>query len=219
LARKSGNVDRSPSIFDVAERHALSKRKRELREEGRPRKAPKTTPVTTKNESIRAIRAARFNSIRESALDPLEYQKKKVDVGKSNIHGLGLFAGESIKLGHIIIEYTGEAISHEEDQIREMRDKEEGKVLTYRFKLDGRTVIDTAACEGNDSRYINHSCRPNSGARTIYLNGSRRLIFYALRDIRVGEEITYDYKFVPETDSSNRIECRCGEESCKGFLN
>jgi hypothetical protein len=202
LTRKGGTVDRSMSIFDVAEREA-----------------PKTTPVTTKNESIRAIRAARFNSIRESAIDPLEHQKKKVDVGKSNIHGLGLFARDFIQQCHMIIEYTGEAISHEEDQIREMRDKEEGKVLTYRFKLDKRTVIDAATCEGNESRYINHSCRPNSGARTIPLNGRRRLIFYALRDIDAGEEITYDYKFVPETDSSNRIECQCGEESCKGFLN
>jgi hypothetical protein len=219
LTRKGGTVDRSTSIFDVAERHTLPKRKRELREEGRPRKASKTTPVTTKKESIRAIRAARFNYIRESAIDPLEYQKKKVDVGKSNIHGLGLFAGNFIQQRHIIIEYTGEAISHEEDKIRETRDKEEGKVLTYRFKLDERTVIDAAACEGNESRYINHSCRPNSGARTIYLNGRRRLFFYALRDIDVGQEITYDYKFVPETDSSNRIECQCGEESCKGFLN
>jgi hypothetical protein len=219
LTRKGGTVDRSTSIFDVAERHALPKRKRELREEGRPRKAPKSTPVTTKNESIRAIRAARFNYIRESAIDPLKYQKKKVDVGKSNIHGLGLFAGDFIQQRHMIIEYTGEAISHEEDQIREMRDKEEGKVLTYRFKLDERTVIDAAVCEGNESRYINHSCRPNSGARTIHLNGRRRLIFYALRDIGAGEEITYDYKFVPETDCSNRIECQCGEESCKGFLN
>ncbi|KAE8440615.1 hypothetical protein EG329_007034 [Mollisiaceae sp. DMI_Dod_QoI] len=218
LIRKGDTVDISTSIFDVAERHALPKRKRELREEA-PLKAPKTTPVTTKSQSNRAIRAARFNYIRESALDPLEYLKKKVDVGKSNIHGLGLFTGDFIQQRHIIIEYTGEEISHEEDKFRETRDKEEGKVLTYRFKLDERTVIDAAACTGNDSRYINHSCRPNSGARIIYLSGRRRLIFYALRDIRVGEEITYDYKFVPETESSNRIECQCSEESCKGFLN
>ncbi|KAF8847839.1 SET domain-containing protein, partial [Acephala macrosclerotiorum] len=151
----------------------------------------------------------------------LKHQKKKVVVRDSTINGLGLFAGEFIKQGNIIIEYAGEEISEEENTIREARDKEQGKVLSYRFRIDRRTVIDADGAErkGNESRYINHSCRPNSKVRVCRLNGRRHLIFYALRNIAVEEEITFDYKFELEIDSSDRIKCRCGTKDCRGFLN
>lgn len=93
--------------------------------------------------------------------------------------GLGLFTNTSFKKGDRIIEYTGEIISVEEANRRG------GK---YLFAINSRWYIDGKGRE-NIARYINHSCAPNAEAR-----GSGKKVFvYALRTIRAGEEIGYDY--------------------------
>jgi SET domain-containing protein len=48
------------------------------------------------------------------------------------------------------------------------------------------------------------------------LNGEKKVYLYALKDIEIGDEITYDYKFPYEDE---RIPCNCKSPKCKGFLN
>jgi SET domain-containing protein len=145
--------------------------------------------------------------------------KMGVYVQKFGIHGKGLFAREYIEAFRFIIEYTGESISNDEDKLREAREKEQNKVLSYRFRIDKHTVIDGDSTEGNDSRFINHSCKPNSRARVISLNRRKHIIIYARRGIQIGEEITSNYNFDREINDLDRIECSCGEKACGGFLN
>ena len=47
----------------------------------------------------------------------------------------------------------------------------------------------------------------------------KRIVIYAKRDIRSGEELSYDYKFDLEPDPAKRIPCICGAPNCRGFLN
>ncbi len=67
-------------------------------------------------------------------------------------------------------------------------------------------LVSLTDCEAAD--YVNHSCAPNSG-----LSGQIALV--AMRDIHVGEEITYDYAM---SDGSNydQFECGCGAAHCRG---
>ena len=58
-------------------------------------------------------------------------------------------------------------------------------------------------------RHINHSCDPNTYVRT---RNSRRLVI-ALRDIRAGDEITYDYCINSGGDTV--WTCRCGAARCR----
>ena len=44
-------------------------------------------------------------------------------------------------------------------------------------------------------RFANHACRPNCEIQKWWVNKISRMALFALRDISVGEEITYDYKF------------------------
>ena len=53
---------------------------------------------------------------------------------------------------------------------------------------------------GNVARYINSSCSPNCYTQVITAGGNKRIVLYAKRDIRRGEEICYDYKFNLEED-------------------
>ena len=56
--------------------------------------------------------------------------------------------------------------------------------------------------------YINHSCNPNAG-----LCGQITLV--AMRDIHVGEEITFDYAMA-DSSSFDEFECACGAPTCRG---
>jgi uncharacterized protein len=60
------------------------------------------------------------------------------------------------------------------------------------------------------SRSFNHSCDPNAGI-------SHRSTLVAVRDIRSGEEITFDYSLtISPTEWS--MKCRCGTPTCRKVL-
>ena len=76
-----------------------------------------------------------------------------------------------------------------------------------------------ATKQGNVARFLNASCDPNCYTKIISLDGTKRIVIYAKRDIKAGEELCYDYKFGFEPDPEKRIPCHCGAEECRGFLN
>ena len=109
---------------------------------------------------------------------PAKISFPKTVVRKSSA-GLGLFAGEPIKKGQIVIEYVGNRMTTAE------ANKKGGQ---YLFEVSSRTTIDGTP-RWNTARYANYSCKPNAEA---VLHGTRVMIT-AMRKIEEGEEITYDY--------------------------
>jgi uncharacterized protein len=107
--------------------------------------------------------------------------RKPYRVGRSRT-GLGLFATAPIEQGAFIAEYTGRRISHGEAQRREARG------ARYMYEINGRWTIDGSGRD-NIARYANHSCRPNAESAVV----KGKVILLALKAIRPGEEITYDY--------------------------
>lgn len=93
--------------------------------------------------------------------------------------GLGLYALDPIKKGACVIEYIGRPAS--EKEIREDKGR-------YLFWTSDTTMINGNIKE-NLARRINHSCVPNCESD---MDG-RRIYIFAVKDIRPGEEITYDY--------------------------
>lgn len=138
------------------------------------------------------------------------------EVRRSRIHGTGVFALRPIRKGRRIVEYTGERVSHKEADSR-YADKDAEDNHTFLFIVDSRTVID-AGVDGNDARFINHSCAPN--CETAIEN--RRVFIYALRNIEPGEELAYDYQIQREDGDPPNIEeifgCRCGAANCRGTM-
>ncbi|KAJ5736665.1 uncharacterized protein N7483_001790 [Penicillium malachiteum] len=148
----------------------------------------------------------------------LKKRKKPVRFARSAIHNWGLYAEENITANDMIIEYVGEKVRQQVADMRERRYLKSGIGSSYLFRIDENTVID-ATKKGGIARFINHSCTPNCTAKIIKVDGSKRIVIYALRDIERDEELTYDYKFEREWDSDDRIPCLCGSTGCKGFLN
>ncbi|KAK6538278.1 histone methyltransferase set1 [Orbilia ellipsospora] len=148
----------------------------------------------------------------------LKKRKKPVRFARSAIHNWGLYAMENITNNEMIIEYVGEIVRQQVADLREKNYLRSGIGSSYLFRIDETTVID-ATKKGGIARFINHSCTPNCTAKIIKVEGTKRIVIYALRDIMKDEELTYDYKFEREIDSEERIPCLCGSSGCKGFLN
>ncbi|KAK3329705.1 hypothetical protein B0H66DRAFT_467124 [Apodospora peruviana] len=122
-------------------------------------------------------------------------------LGKSQLLncGYGLFTAESIAQDEFIIEYTGELITHDEGVRREARRGDvfdESTNSSYLFTLlEHEGIWVDAAIYGNLSRYINHATEPmnNITPKIVYVNGEFRIKFTALRDIKAGDELFFNY--------------------------
>jgi histone-lysine N-methyltransferase SETD1 len=112
----------------------------------------------------------------------LKKRKKPVKFARSAIHNWGLYAMENINKDDMIIEYVGEQVRQQISEIRENRYLKSGIGSSYLFRIDDSTVID-ATKKGGIARFINHSCMPNCTAKIIKVEGSKRIVIYALRDI------------------------------------
>jgi len=130
---------------------------------------------------------------------------KKVIGKASGIAGRGGYAGERIRKGETILLMQGRRVSSEEaDELLEA-----GLIR----QDDPFQVSDTdyVILEGV-SYLLNHSCEPNAGIR-----GERELM--ALRDIKRGEEISYDYSTTVGSDAPHEgswwMKCACGAKACR----
>jgi SET domain-containing protein len=145
-------------------------------------------------------------------------RRKKILGRDSRIHGRGVYAARRILEGERIIEYRGERITWREADRRPPSDPDDPH-HTFLFSLDdGRHVID-ANVGGNSARWINHSCQPNCETEET---DDGRVYIQALRDIRRGEELSYDYCLVIDerlTPTLKRqYQCRCGTPNCRGTM-
>jgi len=134
----------------------------------------------------------------------------------SGIHGLGAFAVKDIPKGTKIIEYAGERISNAEAD-RRYDDDQMRRHHTFLFVLNSKTCVD-AAFEGNEARFLNHSCDPNCEA--VIERG--HIWIEAVRSIPAGTELLYDYQYEDDPDYTEEdlrfYVCRCGAPNCRGTI-
>ena len=140
----------------------------------------------------------------------------------SPIHGNGVFAAANIPKGTRLIRYRGKILTHEQANKRYGNDVDSGH--TFLFTLDDNWVID-ANFGGNSARWINYSCDPNCEA-VLDENEEdpkkSRVFIEAMRAIKPGEELTYDYGITLEERQTERLKriwaCHCGAKRCKGTM-
>ena len=123
----------------------------------------------------------------------------------SPIHGTGGFASHDIPARSRVIEYLGEKITKRESLARCERNNE------YIFAIDDAHDLD-GNVSWNPARFLNHSCAPNCEARFI----GGRIWLVAIREIRAGEELTFNYSY--DLEDYREHPCRCGAASCVGYV-
>ena len=134
---------------------------------------------------------------------------KLYKIKKSNIDNKGLYAARNIKAGRKVINYKGKIITVKETEKNEKFDNDKA---IYLFNLNNKYDLD-GDFEYNTARLINHSCNPNCEVEGKGL----KLWIFALRDIKKGEELSYDYGFGYDKDYKQFV-CRCGAKNCVGYI-
>jgi uncharacterized protein len=148
---------------------------------------------------------------------------RRISARRSPIHGNGVFANFAIAKGEEIIEYKGKLLTNAEADDLYGDGGETGH--TFLFTLNEQYIID-ANQNGNTTRWINHSCAPNCRALVEEsASGDPRrdkVVIEAIRNIKPGEELTYDYGIVLEVPHTARLKklwaCRCGSPKCVGTM-
>ncbi|XP_048334681.2 histone-lysine N-methyltransferase SUVR5 isoform X3 [Ziziphus jujuba] len=154
----------------------------------------------------------------------------KLEIYRTEKKGWAVRAGEAILRGTFVCEYIGEVLDEQEANKRRKRYGTEG--CSYLYEIDAhindmsrliegqaRYVID-ATKYGNVSRFINHSCSPNLENHQVLVESMdfqhAHIGLYANRDIALGEELTYDYRY--ELLPGEGYPCHCEASTCRGRL-
>jgi uncharacterized protein len=138
-------------------------------------------------------------------------------VKESGIHNKGVFAAKDIPEGTKIIEYIGDKVSkHEADVISDKeletsKSNPETHGAVYLFTVNKNYDIN-GNVPYNTARLINHSCDPN--CETDIIND--RIWIKAMKDIKKGEELSYDYGY--EIENWEDHPCKCGSKNCIGYI-
>lgn len=154
---------------------------------------------------------------------PTKRTPPKIRARRSPIHGNGVFAVTDIRKGERLIEYKGRLLSDKRADRLYADDGESGH--TFLFTLNDDWIID-ANVDGNLARWINHGCAPNCETLIEEDDGGDpkkdRVFIEAIRRIKAGEELTYDYHISLDVPHSKRLKalwaCRCGANKCVGTM-
>jgi hypothetical protein len=124
----------------------------------------------------------------------------------SPTQGCGIFAKADIKKGERLAIFGGMIMLIEEMY------QLPPEMQSYTMQIEERFVLGPAGTIPEDTDFFNHSCDPNSGF-------SGQVFLVAMRDIRAGEEVTFDYAMtVSESVGSDMVfslDCACGSPLCR----
>jgi len=131
-----------------------------------------------------------------------------LQVVRSKIHGYGVVATRTFQPGEIIcygdgIVYPGDAEFNDTYAL----------VLPGEDTKNGKPLFFDLVCQ---TRWFNHSCEPNTDVMLKWDDATSTMLAWwvVLREIPVGEEITYDYAFVADVAEP----CACGTPACRGVI-
>jgi histone-lysine N-methyltransferase SUV39H len=142
-----------------------------------------------------------------------------LEIFRTDRKGWGLKARRPVQRGEFIDRYVGEVLTPAQ--------ADERADIIYQFDLDycfnpdeqGEYVVD-AKSKGGVGRFMNHSCEPNCHVRPMFIWGRDETLpeigFFASRDIKDGEELTFDYFGDQKTNGTHP--CECNAPNCKGYL-
>jgi hypothetical protein len=151
------------------------------------------------NVSEEWIPAAGMTQKKEFCMD-----SKKLEVHSSPIKGKGSFACINLTKGDHITTFSGELFSLEAiDEVCAIKGISDDDPL--------QVDVDKFLILNEESRVINHNCNPNAGLRNA-------IELYAIADIKIGDEITFDYSTTVGLNIKWSMPCLCGASNCRKII-
>jgi len=136
---------------------------------------------------------------------------KKMEGKETQGSGNGLFAMEDVKKGDYIIEYVGRIVYEEQDN------------NVYGMKISDMDLWIDPTSTGCPAKYMNHSCEPNCNLEQWAVDGLPRMCFFAIEDIKSGEELTFDYNWELKAVNNDMFvksatKCKCEKPKCRTYI-
>jgi len=137
----------------------------------------------------------------------LAYISPKLQDSASSIQGGGLFAVAPIIKRELLLDFT----AYKDRYVTALEaDRLYAGGFDHLLQVDDdRFILTVQGDEPSAFGHVNHSCDPNCGIRGSFE-------FVAMRDIKLGEEITIDYAMIDSSDY--KIKCKCGSGRCRGVI-
>ncbi|OAA71287.1 histone H3 lysine 36 (K36) methyltransferase [Cordyceps fumosorosea ARSEF 2679] len=142
-------------------------------------------------------------------------QYAEVSVIKTEKKGYGLRTDADLVAHDFIFEYIGEVINEATFRRRMLQYDREGIKHFYFMSLNKNEFVD-ATRKGNLGRFCNHSCVPNCYVDKWVVGDKLRMGIFALRTIRAGEELVFNYNV--DRYGADPQPCYCNELNCVGFI-
>lgn len=126
-------------------------------------------------------------------------------IGHTSKKGRGVFTKKSFNAGDLVLVLTGDRLTSKQIDVRIDAGKE---TCNDPLQISRLMYFDLHELP----RTVNHSCDPNCG-----LKEENKL--YALRDIKAGEELSFDYSTtVPKYKAWWKMECHCQAVNCRKVI-
>ena len=114
-------------------------------------------------------------------------------------NGKGVFANKYFKKGELIIRIKGPILNEDDIEFDSYEDE-------HSIQIGEETYLGPS---GKKDDFINHSCNPNSGVKLT----KKDFFLIAIKDIKKGEEITWDYS--TWANEPWEMDCNCGTKNCR----
>ncbi len=118
----------------------------------------------------------------------------ELTIRHTSLKGQGVFVSRNFKKGCLIV--RGRVVKKVDSR------------TNYSFQVGPNQHVDLDV----PARLINHSCDPNLGIKNNEFGGYD---FFALKKIKAGEELTWDYCMSEYVSIAIKDRCSCGSESCR----
>lgn len=142
----------------------------------------------------------------------ISWVNPKIIIKKVGKKGVGSFADAPISRDEVVIVQGGRIIDYKRIEESDYR-----PFCDHGFQIEKDFLI----CPVEPTRErldgisnVNHSCNPNCGFKG-------QIVLVAMRHIRVGEEITYDYAMTDASQHNvtcSEMECLCGASNCRHII-
>ncbi|WP_089936615.1 SET domain-containing protein [Candidatus Entotheonella palauensis] len=135
----------------------------------------------------------------------LSYFSPKIEKRSSPIEGRGLFAKAPIAKGEVVVVKGGYVMTMPQ------RDAVSERLGPADIQIADDLFIGPVTDEEREGgmMHLNHSCDPNLGIQG-------QIVFVALRDIEIDEELSFDYAM--GDDAPWEMTCHCGSSRCRGTV-
>ncbi|MBI3027164.1 SET domain-containing protein-lysine N-methyltransferase [Candidatus Woesearchaeota archaeon] len=130
-------------------------------------------------------------------------KNKGLILGKSK-NGKTVFAAKDFRKSELLAEFRGKILRYEQFP------PHYSKFEDHCVQIDKKAYLGPS---GGLDDYFNHSCNPNSGLK---IKG-KKAVLTAIKNIRQGEEITWDYSTTMDEDSWKMV-CNCGSKNCRKVI-